>query len=205
MREEAGDVLYRLDRDAVAAERFAAAAEAFGAAGLLLDELRVRRRHALALRWSGDVDRAMAALAEADAAAAALPADVARQPQAIWERAMLGYDATKILIAGDRVDDALPRIVGVPHQLREIDAFGEAFLAELLLGELLLRMDRPVEAEPVLRGVLSGLPRDAEALPQAAWLLSQALSMQGRDDEAKGLRAEYDIEEDDEPPVDEPD
>ena len=42
-------------------------------------------------------------------------------------------------------------------------------------------MDRPVEAEPVLRGVLSGLPRDAEALPQAAWLLSQAMSMQCRD------------------------
>jgi tetratricopeptide (TPR) repeat protein len=203
MREEAGDVLYRLDRDALAAERFAAAAEAFGAAGLLLDELRVRRRHALALRWSGDVDQAMAALAEADDAAAALPADVARQPQAIWERAMLGYDATKILIGSDRLDEALPRIVGVPHQLREIDAFGEAFLAELLLGELLLRMDRPIEAEPVLRGVLSGLPRDAEALPQAAWLLSQALSMQGRDDEAKRLQAEYGIDDDDEPAGDE--
>jgi tetratricopeptide (TPR) repeat protein len=205
MHEEAGDLLYRLDRDATAADRFRAAAEAFAAAGLLMDELRARRRHALALRWSGDLRRALAALDEADAAAGALPADVARQPQAAWERAMLGYDATKILIGADRLEDALPRIVGVPHQLREIEAFGEAFLAELLLGELLLRMDRPVEAEPVLRGVLSGLPRDAEALPQAAWLLSQAMSMQGRDDEAKNLRAEYDIDEDEDSPGDEPD
>jgi tetratricopeptide (TPR) repeat protein len=205
MHEEAGDLLYRLDRDATAADRFRAAAEAFAAAGLLMDELRARRRHALALRWSGDLRRALTALHEADAAAGALPADVARQPQAAWERAMLGYDATKILIGADRLDDALPRIVGVPHQLRQIEAFGEAFLAELLLGELLLRMDRPVEAEPVLRGVLSGLPRDAEALPQAAWLLSQAMSMQGRDDEAKSLRAEYGIDEDEDPPEDEPD
>jgi tetratricopeptide (TPR) repeat protein len=205
MLEEAGDLLYRMDRDAQAAQRFLAAAEAFGAAGLLLDELRVRRRQALALRWSGDLTAALAALAEADAAASALPTDEAARPQAVWERAMLGYDATKILIGADRLDEALPRIVGVPHRLRQIDAFGEAFLAELLLGELLLRMDRPAEAEPVLRGVLSGLPRDAEALPQAAWLLSQAASMQGRDDEAKALQAEYGIDEDEGIVGDEPD
>lgn len=196
MLEEAGDLLYRLDRDTVAADRYLAAAETFASGGLLLDELRARRRHALALRWAGDLAAALGALTAADATAAGLPADVASQPQAAWERAMLGYDATKILIGADRLDEALPRIVGVPHQLRAIEAFGEAFLAELLLGELLLRMDRPVEAEPVLRGVLSGLPRDAEALSQTAWLLSQAVSMQGRDDEAKALRSEYGLDED---------
>jgi predicted Zn-dependent protease len=150
----------------------------------------------MSLRWAGDVAAALAALAAADAAAPALPADVAEQPHAAWERAMLGYDAAKILIGADRLDDALPRLVGVPRQFREIEAFGEAFLAELLLGELLLRMDRPGDAEPVLRGVLTGLPRDSDPLPQAAWLLAQALSMQGREDEAKALRAEHGLDDD---------
>jgi tetratricopeptide (TPR) repeat protein len=198
MREEAGDLLYRLDRDALAAARFLAAAEAFARAGLPLDELRTRRRHALALRWAGELEAAAAAIEAADAVAGALPAEVARGPQAVWERAMLAYDATKILIGADRPHEAMPRIVGVAEQLRTIEAFGEAFLAELLMGELLLRLGRPVEAEPVLRGVLAGLPRDSEPLPQAAWLLAQALSMQGREDEARAVRLEHRIHDDDE-------
>jgi hypothetical protein len=109
---------------------------------------------------------------------------------------MLGYDAAKVLIGADRLDEALPRIVGVPGALRSIEAFGEAFLAELLLGELLLRMDRPAEAEPVLRGVLAGLPRDADPLPQAAWLLAETLDQLGREDEAAALRHEYELDGD---------
>jgi cellulose synthase operon protein C len=134
-------------------------------------------------------------LAAADALAARLPAELVDETPAVWERAMLGYDATKILIGADRLDEALARIEPVPAALRSIEAFGEAFHAELLLGELLLRMERPERAEPVLRTVLSGLPRDAEALPQAAWLLAQALEMLGREDEAASLREQYDLDE----------
>ncbi|HEU4425194.1 MAG TPA: hypothetical protein VFR67_21910, partial [Pilimelia sp.] len=194
MYEEAGDLLYRLDRDALAAQRFAAGADAFAKAGLPLDELRACRRRALALRWAGQLDAALAALAVADEVAGRLPEAAATGTQAVWERAMLGYDATKILIGADRLDDALPRIVVIPEQLRSIEAFGEAFLAELLLGELLLRMERPAQAEPVLRSVLTGLPRDAEPLTQAAWLLSEALEMLGRDEEAAAVRGEYDVD-----------
>ena len=109
---------------------------------------------------------------------------------------MLGYDATKILIGARPAGrGAAPDRRGARRSCAAIEAFGEAFLAELLLGELLLRLDRPAEAEPVLRGVLAGLPRDSEPLPQAAWLLAQALAMQGRQDEANALRAEYGLDD----------
>ncbi|HWH00460.1 MAG TPA: hypothetical protein VNV66_14305, partial [Pilimelia sp.] len=183
MHEEAGELLYGLDRDALAAARFHAAAEAYRAAGLPLAELRVLRRRALALRWAGDLDAALAALADADAAAVRLtvppvPADPAEGAPADGTRA----DGT--------------RAARRPAALRSIEAFGEAFLAELLLGEVLLRLDRPREAEPVLRSVLAGLPRDADPLPQAAWLLAEALARLGREEESAALRAEYGLDAD---------
>jgi cellulose synthase operon protein C len=195
MYEEAGEIHYQADRDLTAANRFAAAATAFAKAGSILDELRARRRAALALHWAGDRDAALAALAEVDALAAKLPAGTT-EPAVVWEKAMTGYETTKILIGADRLDEALPRIEAAPAAFRSIEAFGEALLAELLLGELLLRMSRPGDAEPVLRAVLAGLPRDAEPVPQAAWLLAEALAMLGRSDEAAELRTRYGLSPD---------
>jgi tetratricopeptide (TPR) repeat protein len=191
MYEEAGEIHYRADRDDVAAERFSAAATAFARVGAALDELRARRRAALALHWAGAQDAALAAITEIDALVGRLPAEVATQPAATWEKAMARYDATKILIGAERLEQALPYIRPAPAAFRSIEAFGEALLAELLLGELLLRMDRPGEAEPVLRDVLAGLPEDSEPVPQAAWLLTEALTVLGRDEEAEALRTEY--------------
>jgi tetratricopeptide (TPR) repeat protein len=196
MYEEAGEIHYRADRDLTAADRFAAAAAAFAQAGAVLDEVRARRRGALALHWAGERDAALAALAEVDALVAKLPPAVAEEPSGIWERAMTGYETTKILIGADRLDEALPRIQAAPAAFRSIEAFGEALLAELLLGELLLRMGRPGDAEPVLRAVLAGLPRDAAPVPQAAWLLAEALVMLGRADEAEQLRTRYGLNPD---------
>jgi tetratricopeptide (TPR) repeat protein len=195
--EEAGDVLYRRDRDALAAQRYAAAAQAYAAAGLRLDELRVRRRVAMARHWSGDPEAASAALGHADAGHAALPADEAAQPGAVWERALLDVEAARILMAAGRFDEALARVGSAPERLRGIEAFAEAVQAELLLGEVLLMMERPAQAEPVLRAVLDGLPRGSAALPTAASLLVRALEMLDRDGEAAALRAEHGLDADD--------
>jgi tetratricopeptide (TPR) repeat protein len=191
MYEEAGEIHYQADRDLTAAQRFAAAADAFAQAGSVLDELRARRRAALALHWAGERDATLAALAEVDELLAKLPSGLAAEPAGVWERAMTGYETTKILIGVDRLDEALPRIEAAPAAFRSVEAFGEALLAELLLGELLLRMSRPADAQPVLAAVLAGLPRDAEPVTQAAWLLAEALTMLGRIDEAAELRLRY--------------
>jgi cellulose synthase operon protein C len=185
MLEEAGQALYETDRDAQAAQSFAAAADAFRAAGLTFDELRARRWCAISLRWAEEPDRAVAALAEADTLAGTLTGE---EPALIWERAMLAYDGVRVLIGANRGSDALERIAGVADAFRGIEAFGEALQTDLLHGELLLRLDRAGEAEPTLRSVMGAAPHDSQLRENAVWLLSEALEMQGRADEAERLR-----------------
>ncbi|WP_319460617.1 hypothetical protein [Micromonospora sp. RTP1Z1] len=193
--EEAGGVLYDADRDALAAQRFAAAASAYRLAGHPVDELRARRRELLALQWSGDLPAAVAAIEVLDSAAGKL-ADLPEEPPVVtYERAMAADAGARVLAAEDRLTAALDRVAGVPGRLRGIEAFGEAAQVELFTGELLLRDDRPAEAERLLRGVLGGLPTGSRPAAQGAWLLARALDELGRGAEAAKLRAEHGIEE----------
>ncbi|GAB2938576.1 hypothetical protein GCM10027280_28460 [Micromonospora polyrhachis] len=194
--EEAGDLLYRTDRDSVAAQRFAAAAEAYRLGGLPLDEVRARRREMDALNWAGSADAALAAIERADRAATGLSAEVASEPAAVWEQSMVAAAGARVLFNVDRAEEGLARLDGVPERLREIEAFGEATQVELLVGEGLLRLDRPAEAEPILRRTVAGLPAGSGVVRQAAWLLSQALVALGRNEEAEALRAEHDLDTD---------
>ncbi|MGC9666961.1 hypothetical protein ACNTMW_10455 [Planosporangium sp. 12N6] len=192
LHEEAGHLLYRQDRDAAAALRFGAAAEAYRAAGLALDEVRAHRWAALALRWAGEIDDAIVALDTAEERAAGLPAD---DPAATWERAMLAFDGARVFIGAERFGGALARATASGDGFRSIGAFGEALQADLLCAELLLRLDRPAEAEPVLRAVLGAAPRDTPHRENAAWLLAGVLEALGRDDEAARLRREYGLDD----------
>ncbi|MBU8858065.1 MULTISPECIES: hypothetical protein [unclassified Micromonospora] len=193
--EESGGLLYDADRDALAAQRFAAAATAWRLAGYQVDELRARRRELLALHWSGDLPAAVAAIERVDEAAAALPAEADEPPVVTYERAMAADAVARVLIGEDRLTAALDRVGGVPERLRSIEAFGEAAQVEVLTGELLLRDGRPEQAEGLLRPVLGGLPSGSRSATQAAWLLARALDEQGRDAEAAKVRADHGIEE----------
>ncbi|MEV4627520.1 hypothetical protein AB0J90_14640 [Micromonospora sp. NPDC049523] len=194
--EEAGDLLYAQDRDALAAQRFASAATAYGLAGMSLDGSRARRREADAWHWAGEADAALVAVERAEAVLAALPAEAADEPAVIWESSMLSDSAARALIAAERPEEALRRVEGVPGRLRAIEAFGEALQVELLTGEVLLRLDRAVEAEPILRTVLGALPTGSPAVRRAAWLLAEALGQSGRGEEAEALRREHDLDTD---------
>ncbi|MEV5630503.1 hypothetical protein [Micromonospora tulbaghiae] len=194
--EESGGLLYDADRDALAAQRFAAAATAWRLAGYQVDELRARRRELLALHWSGDLPAAVAAIERVDEALAALPAGADEPPVVTYERAMAADAVARVLIGEDRLTAALDRVDGVPERLRSIEAFGEAAQVEVLTGELLLRDGRPEQAEGLLRPVLGGLPTGSRPATQAAWLLARALDEQGREAEAAKVRADHGIEED---------
>ncbi|MFF0877656.1 hypothetical protein [Micromonospora aurantiaca (nom. illeg.)] len=194
--EESGGLLYDADRDALAAQRFAAAATAWRLAGFQVDEMRARRRELLALHWSGDLPAAVAAIERVDEAAAALPAEADEAPVVTYERAMAADAVARVLIGEDRLTAALDRVDGVPERLRSIEAFGEAAQVEVLTGELLLRDGRPEQAEGLLRPVLGGLPSGSRPATQAAWLLARALDEQGREAEASKVRADHGIEED---------
>ncbi|MFY1674416.1 hypothetical protein ACN27G_31455 [Plantactinospora sp. WMMB334] len=114
-----------------------------------------------------------------------------------WERAMLADAAARALVGADRPEEALARLDGAADALRSIQAFGEALLVDLLTGEVLLRLDRPAEAEPLLRATLGSLPEHSDAVRRTAWLLGGALAALGRTTEADALRAEYGLDSDD--------
>ncbi|MEU1588517.1 hypothetical protein [Micromonospora sp. NPDC005710] len=193
--EEAGGILYDADRDATAGERFAAAAEAYRLGELPLDELRARRREAYAWFWAEDREAALRAVEVVDGLAAKLAGQA--EPQVTYELALAAEAGARVLTGEDRLDEALSRLAGVPDRLRSIEAFGEAAQVEALVGELLLRMDRPAEAEPLLRRVLGGLPASSRQVRQTAWLLARALDLLDRPTEAAALRAEHDLDQDD--------
>ena len=188
VREEAAQLMYRRDQNVAAASAFAAAAAAYREAGQPLDETRALRWQALALRWAGDHDAALAALAAADARVAELPAD---DPAAVWERAMLGYDGAQVYAGAERLADALTRIEPAAGLFRSIDAFAESLQAQSMHSEVLLRLGRPYDAEPLVRPVVSAAPEGTELRANAAWLLAEALEAQGRADEAERIRREH--------------
>ncbi|MFE0590134.1 hypothetical protein [Micromonospora echinospora] len=193
--EEAGSVLYDADRDAQAAQRFAEAAQAYRLAGHRVDELRARRREAYARLWAGDGPAAVRAVETVDALAAALAAEPDQEPVVTYELALAAEAGARVLADADRPDEALERLAGVPDRLRSIEAFGEAAQIDVLTGDLLLRLDRPAEAEHLLRRVLGGLPTGSRPAQQAAWLLARSLDGLGRSDEASAVRAEHDLDE----------
>jgi tetratricopeptide (TPR) repeat protein len=196
MHENAGEVLFRADRDATAAERFASAAEAYRAADEALDELRVLRRRVSALHWADDTPAAEEAVRHALTRHAELPADIAGQSPAVWERAMLGFEAGRTMMSRGRYAEALPYLTGQPDRLRSIGAVDDADEVEGMLAEALLRSGRPTEAAALLHGTLAGMRPDAPTRSVAAQVLAEALDELGRDAEAAAVRAEHQLDPD---------
>jgi hypothetical protein len=108
---------------------------------------------------------------------------------------MLAFDGARVLIGAERFEDALLRAAASGDGFRSIGAFGDALQADILCSELLLRLDRPAAAEPVLRAVLATAPRESPARENAAWLLTGVLETLGRHDEAAAMRKEYGLDE----------
>ncbi|MEV4413535.1 hypothetical protein [Catellatospora sp. NPDC049609] len=192
--EQAGELLFDLDRDALAAHRLGSAAAAYRVARLPLDELRARRRQAVAAMYAEEPEQARQAVELADAAAAALPPGLAGEPEVRYELAWLALDGARAMVAAGDPEAALARVGETPARFRALEAFGEAFLAELAMGEVLLTLGRAEAAEPLLRSVLNGLPRDSATLPRAAYALAHALLQSDRADEAHRLAGEYGFE-----------
>ncbi|MEV0455583.1 hypothetical protein [Catellatospora methionotrophica] len=192
--EQAGELLFDLDRDALAATRLGSAAAAYRLARLPLDEMRARRRQAVAAMYADDADRARQAVELADAAAAELPPGLAKEPEAQYELAWLALDGARAMVGAGDPEAALTRVRGAAERFRGLEAFGEAFLADLTMGEVLLTLGRAETAEPVLREVLNGLPRDSATLPRAAYALAHALMQCDRMEEAHRLAGEYGFE-----------
>jgi tetratricopeptide (TPR) repeat protein len=191
--ERMAEVLYRVDRDREAAEKYDEAAEAYGMAGDALGKIRALRRRILALHYAGN----RAGCSTAVENVARLAAALGQEPAIIWEHAMACYDGG--FVHADRQDypDAIHWAAQAPALFRSIEAFEEAALAELRHGEILTAAGDPVHAATVLNGVLEGLPRDHRARSEAAWWLARAYDDQGEHAKAAELRKAYDLHEGD--------
>ncbi len=132
--ETAGELLDELDRDAVAAQRFAAAAEAYRRAGDRFGEVRGNRRRALSLHWSGDTEAGLALAAETEVLIAALPDS--EPEQRVWERAALDYNRARMLAGAGRIDEAVDRARGAADRFRQAGTPDDAKYADELVSQI---------------------------------------------------------------------
>ncbi|HEY2790802.1 MAG TPA: tetratricopeptide repeat protein [Micromonosporaceae bacterium] len=179
MNEQIAQILDVLDRDAPAATRFDVACDAYVAAEMPLEAVRTGRRSATSQMWAHRMDDAISALAKVDMIALDF---TAAEPEARWERAMLGVDGARILAANEDLDAAIIRCGPAITAFVALDDSGAAAFARATYGEFLLRADRAVEAEPVLRAALDD--GDENVRRRAAQGLVRALRSLGRADEA---------------------
>jgi tetratricopeptide (TPR) repeat protein len=195
--ERMAEVLYRVDRDGEAAERYADAAAGYQVVGDEVSRVRALRRRILALHYARDPRGSSQAVEDVTALAESLSSGSSADPGVVWEHAMACYDGG--FVHADRHDyaDAVRWAGQAPALFRSIEAFEEAALAELRHGEILVVAGDPGQAAIVLNGVLEGLPRDHRARTEAASWLVRAFDELGEADKADELRKQYDLHEED--------
>ena len=153
------------------------------------------RRRVMALHWADDVAGAEETFRLAVRKQTGLPADVAGEPGAVWEQAMLGFEMGRLLLGRGRAAEAVPYVTGAPERLREIGSAEEADQVATLLGEALLRAGQPQQAEDLLWPVLGEMAQDAPQRQIAARVLAEALEAGGSIEQAARLRRTEGVEE----------
>jgi hypothetical protein len=94
---------------------------------------------------------------------------------------MLLYDGAKILRNAGRLGEAALRAGGSAGRFRTIGFGLQAAHAEMLHADLLLRVDRPGDAEAAARRGLTDLPEDGEGRERLTELLDAAVRAQQGD------------------------
>ncbi|MBB2944826.1 tetratricopeptide (TPR) repeat protein [Actinoplanes lutulentus] len=172
--EQAGQLLYDLDRDSEAALTFRAAAESLRESGDPVGELRVLRRRLMALNYADQVAEAEELIGEVAERHNALPAELAAEPVVIWGRGVFAFEVGNLLMRRGRFDEAVPHLRGAPERLREIGATDDADRVTSMLAEALLRSGSVDEAETMLDTLLAGMDPDAASRELTVTLLDEA-------------------------------
>jgi tetratricopeptide (TPR) repeat protein len=172
--EQAGQLLYDVDRDSEAALTFRAAAESLREAGDLVGELRLLRKRLMALNFADEVPEAEQLIELAGQRYAELPPEIAAEPGVIWGRSVFAFETGNLLMRRGRYAEALPHLYGAPERLRGIGAVDDADRVEGMLAEALLRSGSPKEAERILGALLKRMRPDAPTRELASELFDEA-------------------------------
>jgi cellulose synthase operon protein C len=193
--QRSGELLWSLDRDEEAAERFDAAARAYGQADLPLETVHARRRQMLALHHARRHDEAMATLFQLEELIAVTEVPAGQQATFVFERALLGYEAVQVLNNHGDPDPAgaLARIAPVAALFRSIDATEQAMLAELRHGQVLVVAGQPAQAVTLLQRLIELWPDEHGARAENAAWLARALDETGEHRQARKLRKQYNL------------
>ncbi|QXJ22134.1 hypothetical protein AGRA3207_003087 [Actinomadura graeca] len=132
--EQSAEVLTNLDKDAVAAGRFADAADAYAEAPDPHGVVRTRRRAAMCLLWSGETPGAVTAMETAREALAGLPPG--DEPARIWETALVSFDQARVLAQAGRLADAETHAAAAVDGFRVLEETGPAEEATALLNDI---------------------------------------------------------------------
>ncbi|MDI6099051.1 tetratricopeptide repeat protein [Actinoplanes sp. NEAU-A12] len=178
--EQAGQLLYDMDRDSEAALTFRAAAESLHEAGDLAAELRVLRRRLMALNFADEVAEAEEVIRLATRRYEELPAELATQPGVLWGRSIFAFEVGNLLMRRGRYAEALPHLRDAPERLRGIGAADDADRVEGMLAEALLRSGSAHEAERILGALLKRMRPDAPTRELAVDLYDAALEAVNR-------------------------
>ncbi|GAA2680628.1 tetratricopeptide repeat protein [Actinoplanes palleronii] len=161
--EEAGDLLYKLDRDAEAAGTFRAAAASLREAGDPAGELRVLRRRLMALNYADQVAEAEELIGLVARRYAELPVELADEPAVQWGRSIFAFEVGSMFLRRGRHADATTHLAGAPERLRLIGADDDADRVTTLQARALLAGGDAAGAVALLSPVRARNPEDADA------------------------------------------
>ncbi|MGP3920229.1 hypothetical protein [Nonomuraea sp. 10N515B] len=162
-----------LDEDAEAAATYREAADAAAGLGDVHVAAICRASEALSLQRTGDVERALAVLAQAEAMTGALPAEPAERLPRNW--AITFRSAAHVLSAAGRLQEAADRAARAATAFRQVGEVTDATTMDFLHARTLVRLGRPDLAEPLLRAIIEAAGQETPLHQAAARALAETL------------------------------
>jgi len=180
LREDEGDLLDKLDRDAEAVGVYEAAAAGFGMADAPVDRVRALRKAARAARFAERPADAARLLAAAEAGLLPLPS---AEPEVAFHTAGIEYDRAVLAQDSGRTDEAVRLLDRAVEGYEAIGAEDNAADARLTLATLLA----PAQAEPALRRVFEAAEPGSGLWYRAGYSLADVLKQLNRTAESTAL------------------
>jgi tetratricopeptide (TPR) repeat protein len=188
---ESADLLDYLNHDAKAAQRYRDAGDVAATTGDLYLVAYCRYQEALSLVWCERPAEALPVLSEAERAVGNLPDDDPTTKKR--HAAQLAQNAVRVQRANRHFNAAVFNADRAINMLAEADQPDKVPGAQLVLGQLLIEVDRLQDAEIYLRAALENANNQGEPSPRIASTLAMALDLQGRKAEAAHFRQLADV------------